>query len=164
MKTNALTTLEEAKAWLRSHFKKGATCPCCGQFVKLYKRSLNSSMAVALLLIHKHYMRNPGDGFIHVPSYLSSCVSTATVRGGDWAKLQYWGLIESDKEKREDGSKRSGYWKITPSGTAFVLGDIRVAKYVYLYNSKPTGMQCHEDVSIYEALGKKFNYQELMRG
>ena len=40
METTPETTLEEAKQFLRDRFENGAECPCCKQYVKLYKRKL----------------------------------------------------------------------------------------------------------------------------
>ncbi|MCA9495771.1 MAG: hypothetical protein KC589_02420, partial [Nanoarchaeota archaeon] len=48
-------TLEQAKKILRESIEKdGATCPCCNQFVKAYKRKITSSMAYSLIRIVKH--------------------------------------------------------------------------------------------------------------
>jgi hypothetical protein len=156
-----ITTLEESKQWLRERFADGARCPCCDQFVKLYKRKLNSSMAHALILIYKFFENNQ-DEWLHVPSYLSQISSSATVRGGDWSKLRYWGLIEPQKAVRDDGSERVGNYRITGRGKQFVLAQIRVPKHVFLYNQKPISREDTETVSIREALGEKFNYAELM--
>jgi len=37
------TTILEAKQLLKDNFAQGIECPCCGQFVKRYKRKLNST-------------------------------------------------------------------------------------------------------------------------
>lgn len=155
------TTLEEAKQWLRERFSDGAKCPCCDQFVKLYKRKLNSSMAHGLILIYK-FFENNDDEWLHVPSYLSRISSSATVRGGDWSKLRYWGLIEGEKGTRDDGSERVGTYRITGRGKQFVLSQIHVPKHVYLYNQNPVSRDDGETITIKEALGEKFNYAELM--
>lgn len=155
------TSLEEAKNWLRERFEDGAKCPCCNQFVKLYKRKLNSSMAHALILIYKFFENNQ-DEWLHVPSYLSRVSSSATVRGGDWSKLRYWGLIEAEKATRDDGSERVGTYRMTERGKEFILSQIRVPRHVYLYNQSPVFRADEETVSIREALGDKFNYAELM--
>lgn len=123
---NAKTTLQEAKVWLRARFSKGATCPCCNQFVKLYRRPFNKSMAFVLLLMARYYRRIEvkESDWLHVPSYINEVVASnprrsAAVRG-DWAKLKFWGLIEEKPETRDDGSPRVGYWRMTPVGRQFV--------------------------------------------
>jgi len=155
-------TLEEAKQWLRVRFEDGASCPCCHQMVKLYKRKLNSSMAVALVYIYKYFQANPDKEWLHVPSYLSRIISGATVRGGDWSKLRYWGLIEDQKAIRDDGSDRVGNYRITAAGKTFVGGLCRVPKHVFLYNGGVVKRRDTETISIDEALGEKFSYVELM--
>ena len=154
-------TLEEAKQWLRERFEDGAKCPLCGQYAKLYKRKLNSSMAHAMTLIYKYFEAN-SDEWLHVPSYLSTISSSATVRGGDWSKLRYWGLIEDQKGVRPDGSERIGYYRITDLGKQFVRCQVKVPKHVYLYNQQTINREDNEQISIVEALGDKFNYAELM--
>jgi len=159
----ATITLAEAAAWLLQQHKKGAICPCCTQFAKRYKRKLNSSMAYALLLIFHAFRTRTV--WLHVPEYLMEvCKTGPTVRGGDWAKLIHWGLIEQKPdEMRQDGSKRTGFYKITDKGNAFVRGEIRVPKYVYIYASRCVGAS-EETVSFREALGREngFRYDELM--
>ena len=155
-------TIKEAKQWLRERFTDGASCPCCNQFVKRYKRKLNSSMAHALILIYK-YFDNHDMNWLHVPSYLSQISSSATVRGGDWSKLRYWGMIEAESAVRSDGSERVGNYRITNLGKRFVRREVRVLKFVFLYNGDVVAGD-GDDTRIYidEALGEKFNYNELM--
>lgn len=155
-------TLEEAKQWLRARFEDGAECPCCTQFVKLYKRKLNSSMALAAVYIYKYFQSHQSAEWLHVPSYLSRITTGATVRGGDWAKLRYWGLIEDQKGVRTDGSERVGNYRITNNGKLFVAGDLRVPKHMFLYNGELQKRRDTETTSIEEALGEKFSYSELM--
>ena len=80
----------------------------------------------------------------------------------DWALLRFWGLIEERPNPNNPKSKSSGEWKITKLGYQFAENLIRVKSHVYLENNKLTGMS-EERTSIVEALGKAFDYQELMR-
>jgi len=151
-------TVEEAKQWLRARFDHGATCPTCNQHVKLYKRKLNSFMAYALLLIDRYFRQPDAKDCLHVPSYLIS--QNATDR--ECAKLRYWGLIEEMDKVRDDGSVHAGYYRITELGKKFVNRQVRVPMYVFLYNGSPVKRADVETIDIYEALGEKFNYNELM--
>jgi hypothetical protein len=160
------TTLAEAKKWLRARFGKGATCPCCNQFVKLYKRPFNKSMAYVLLLIACYFQGDPVEEWLHVPSYISEMVSdhprrAAAVRG-DWAKLKFWGLIEEKPDVRADGSPRVGYWKLTSLGRQFVKRQVKVPSHVYIYNGEPLQRVVEELITIDDALGTEFNYDEIM--
>lgn len=160
------TTLEDAKKWLRVRFGKGASCPCCGQFVKLYKRSLSKSSAYVLLLIACYFRGDPVEEWLHVPSYIAEMVSdhprrAAAVRG-DWAKLKYWGLIEEKPDIRADGSPRVGYWRLTQLGRDFVNRKVKVASHIYIYNGEPLQRAVDEQITIDDALTTEFSYAEIM--
>lgn len=147
-------TLEEAKQWLRDRWEDGADCPCCGQFAKLYKRPLTSSMAVAMILIARY----PGRGYFHVGDWLARWTQTAVIRGGDWAKLRHWGLIEND------AAGRSGHYRMTERGRDFVYANLAVPRHVYLYNAQKYDRidPLRETTTLREALGDKFDLQALM--
>ena len=161
------TTLAAAKKWLRERFAKGASCPCCNQFVKLYKRGMNTSMAYVLLLMECYFSGDAVDEWLHVPSYITEMVADnprrgVAVRGGDWAKLKLWGLIEDKQDTRKDGSTRVGYWKLTPLGRQFARRQVKVPSHVYLYNGEPLQRVVETMITIDDALGEKFNYAEIM--
>lgn len=156
-------TLGEAKQFLRDNWDKdGAICPCCTQIVKLYKFKLRSSMAICLILMDKYFRNHPEEEYVHMTNYLNSIDLPGSIRNsGDNAKTRYWGLTEKKEGKREDGSKRVGYWKLTEKGRQFVRGEITVPQYAKLFNNKSYGLT-GDEISIREALGTKFNYDELM--
>ncbi len=135
---------------------KGYTCPCCGRFVKTYRRRLNASMAYVLLLLYRG-----NKGFIHVENYLKEKGCPAPLRA-DFHKLVYWRFLEKLNEDRADGSPRNGYYKITGQGIMFCEGKITAHEYVLIYNNKFQGWD-GEEITIQKALRNKFNYNELMQ-
>lgn len=160
------SSLEDAKKWLRARFGKGATCPCCQQHVKLYKRPMNKSMAYVLLLMECYFRGDVVDEWLHVPSYIAEMASdnprrAAAVRG-DWAKAKFWGLIEEKPEVRADGSPRVGYWKLTALGRKFVTRQVKVPSHVYIYNGEAVKRAVEDQITIDDALGTEFNYDEIM--
>lgn len=160
-------SLIQAKDWLRSRVNDGATCPCCTQFAKVYRRKINSSMACGLILISKFFRKNSTDQWLHVPSYLGELDLPpnirVVVRGGDWAKLVFWKCLEPRPGEREDGSTRTGYWRITPVGTDFANNATILPKYARIYDDRCLGLE-GDPVSIHEAIKDRFNYGELMEG
>lgn len=108
-------------------------------------------MARALIIM---YQRN-GTEWFHLPSAIGY--------GGDAAKLRYWGLIEESGGIREDGG-RAGYWRVTGDGEWWALGRTKLAKYALVYNGRLLGFDAEEQVVIADALGTKFDYNELMNG
>ena len=55
----------------------------------------------------------------------------------------------------------SGLWKPTDKGIAFAMDQISVQKYVYVYNNTVMDREGAE-IRIADALGSKYNYQEIM--
>jgi hypothetical protein len=143
-------TIEHSREWLDENRHEGVSCPSCDQFVKVYRRKINASMAKAMIMFYRQH----GTDWFHLPTL-------AAKLGGDSAKLRYWGLIEEADAVREDGG-RAGYWHITESGEQWVLGHIKVAKYALIYNGKLLGFDDEENVVINDSLGDRFSYNELM--
>ena len=155
-------TLQEAKDFLKENYKKGVECPCCHQYVKLYGRTINASMAYALILVSQYFDAHTDEEWLHVSNYLSDLKIPAPVKmGGDFVKLRHWGLIESAQGRREDGSKRNGYHRITEKGRRFVKRMASVPSKVFIYNDRVLGVDS-KPMTIDDALGKKFNYDNLM--
>ena len=151
-----MRTINDAKNFLRRNYSKGCDCPCCGQFVKLYKRKLNSGMARNLIRIH----RESKDGkYIHVEDTLRRYKDHS---GHDWALLRFWELIEEKPEHSESEKKNSGEWRLTYKGRQFVLSRIRVPMRILMYNNKFRGYDDNGTIDIVQALGNNFNYRELI--
>jgi hypothetical protein len=128
------TNLRDAKNWLKLRSRKGARCPCCNQYVKVYKRALNSSMSFVLIMLVRNFEamgdKAPDRGFVHVPSFLNEVglrPEVAAAVRGDWAKLAHWGLIEG--RPSEGDKKYSGYWRPTFKGIDFAHGTGTMTSY-----------------------------------
>lgn len=150
--------LSDLREFVFNNLDKGLACPCCGQFAKRYKRRLNSGMAYMLCILVQIFNRNGGE-WVHIQELSGARVATGSA---DFAKLRYWKLISA--KINEDETKRcSGLWKPTEKGRYFVLGRTRMPTYSIVYNKMFHGFQ-GEEITIHEALGNHFNYEELMRG
>ena len=134
---------------------KGYICQCCNLFVKRYKRSINSNMALALLTLYKSGVMD----FVHLENLMQS---KGYKRCGDASYLIHWRLLERCKEKREDNSSRNGKYKITSAGIMFCEQKIKVKQGIYIFNNTYEGFW-GEDISIQDALGEKFSYENLMK-
>lgn len=150
-------TVREARSELWDSLENGElqTCSQCGQTCKVYPIKLNSYMAHALCWTVKYYS---GD-WIHIPKVAPKWLVAG---GGAYAKLERWGLIES-KPNTEKAKRTSGYWRPTELGKAFALGEMTVAKRVFIYNSMTYGFST-EQTDIRTASEDKFDYDELMNG
>jgi hypothetical protein len=151
-----LYTLEEAKQVLRDGWQKGVICPCCTQFVKLYKRPMYATQAYSLIRLYKLCQED------YTYHHITKLMPAQSSGGGDMAKLVYWGLIEEMPKDEETNEKRtSGYWRITRKGTDFVEGSTTVKSHIKIFDGEFYGFMGKE-VSIRDVLGKKFDYEELM--
>lgn len=156
-------SLDSAKSFVSKNRKEGVVCPCCGQFSKIYKRKLNSTMSYGLLVFINVNRRNGFGKYYHMLEIAKADKRFQNCsRGGDFAKLAYWGFItEMPKDPKRTDSRTSGFWKATENGVLFSEGKITVPKYVYVYNQKAQGFS-DEQINIKESLGNAFNYSELM--
>ncbi len=133
--------------------KDGGYCPCCDRWGKIYRRGLNSSMARQLIwLVHAP---DRGDGWTHVPSSAPAWM----LRTHQMPTLHLWGLVTCAPSMTKLAS--SGLWKPTEKGIAFALNHISVQKYVYVYNNAVMDRE-GEEIRITDALGNKYNYQDIM--
>jgi len=157
MEINSNSTLLEIKEYLKKNYEKGIDCPCCRQFVKIYKRKLNTIMAQTLIRLY--WLDKNKEGYYHCKQIVEGISDTGT---NDFSKLIYWGLVEEKKkEVTQTKTRTSGYWKITDKGKGFVLNQFKLPSYTYVYNGKSYGFS--EQMSdIEDCLGVKFNYKSLM--
>lgn len=144
-------SIQAGRDWLRKNLEKGAKCPLCGQHAKLYRRKVNTGMAVSLI---KMYRINK-TGWVHVPTSVGA-------KSREEGKLRYWNLVEEQPGKGLHGG-RAGYWRVTEFGEQFLRGQAQIPLYAIIYNGKVLN---HEGklIGIRDALGTGFNYDDLMAG
>lgn len=133
---------------------KGFICPCCKTFVKRYSRHFNSNMALAILMLYK----KRDEGFLHIENLM---IENGYKRCGDASYLRHYNLIEPYVAKRNDGSSRNGYYRITSAGILFAENKLTVKERFLTFNNNCQGFE-GSDISIIDALGKKFKYDQLM--
>lgn len=153
-------SLGGARQWLRGQVDKGAPCPCCTQFAKVYRRKLNSSMARALIHLTRH--TEPGE-FVHIFTF----ARRFGFQHSDVPTLRFWGFLEASHtepgappHERSAGAKESGVWAITDAGRAFVKGAPAPLR-VHLFGGRRLGAS-DATTTIRQALGDKFDYEQLM--
>jgi len=143
--------LEDArKVTFKNAKKKGGTiCPCCDRHIQLYKRSLNADMARSLILIYIETKKKE----YRYKKILPINIRDIDVRGGDYAKLRHWNLLE----------KVNDDWIITNDGICFVERKAKVNKYCLLYNNIKI---CLDGplIDIRQACNEKFDFEKLIIG
>lgn len=151
-------TIQEVKRLIASRIDDGVICPCCNRFMKRYKRKFNSGMAASLIFLVKACSDENG---IFRWSEISKEAPRHVINSREIGKLVHWGLAV-EKENKDKTKKMSGFWKPTVYGVNFVYADSVISKYVYLLNNVVTEFS-DEKIDIFDALGDKFNYEELMK-
>lgn len=150
-------TLAQAREILHAEMNDGTKCPCCEQNVKVYRRALNASMARSLIWLVCFCKNAPR--WVNVPKDAPKWLQ----RSRELPKLAYWGMIVS-RPNTDDPSKRcSGEWAPTQRGYDFAHGEIAVPSHVGVYNGT-VRYYSEKLTTIQAALGKAFDYHELMRG
>lgn len=139
--------------------RNGDHCHGCRQLVQIYRRSLTHSSARVLIEMWYH---DEGRDWLYMPPIIDR-MGTGHPPGGYGTLGQWWGLVERMPGVRDDGSNRIGMWRLTDLGRAWVLGEVNVPKYAYLYNQELLEVSGPSWL-ILQALGTKFNYYELMAG
>lgn len=160
---NPSTPLSDIQSYIDEHVDDGLKCPACCQHVQAYWRTINAGMAVSAVRMLRLHNQAPGQ-FIHVPSEIGR-------RSAEEGKLAFWGLVEEEATLRADGG-RAGYWRLTKKGVEWARGDIKVPRYAVVYNGQIDGEPTaysksgirKRDVSVFDALGRRFNYQKLLNG
>jgi hypothetical protein len=116
-------------------------------------------MARTLIYTHKAFESHPGK-YLKVTQY---CVNKFQMVPGDHGKLEWWGMLEAKPGRPETGPKHHGLYRMTEAGFDFVYGRTTVPSHAIEYLSKVRKFDGSQ-ISIVEALGKDFDYHELMRG
>jgi hypothetical protein len=147
--------LEKLRARVARRRRDGTVCPVCDQRVKEHRLTISSGTAHQLIEIYRRF----GTDWFHLADFMLEDTSRSRATN----QLRHWGIIETDGD-RDDEGRRSGIWRITERGERFVRGDLRVPKYVYVYNGEVVGKEKSTRISIEDALRQKFDYAALMAG
>lgn len=123
---------------------KGTSCPCCGQHVQVYRRTIYKRMAACLVWLVKEYRKT------------NNWVSLKTgpiFRGGDNTKLLYWKLIERHPVTQD-------LYRPTQVALDFVAHRVTVPKYAYVYDGRVLGFSA-DRVDIVECFGDGFDFGDI---
>lgn len=154
-----MTTVAEAREHLFSNYDKGVAlrCPCCDRLVKLYRRKFNVGLARSIIwLVRYSTERNPTGDWIHVPKRAPRYVLASR----EFDKLREWGLAIA-KPNKDPAKRASGMWLPTPIGVSFVGMTETIPEALMVYN-KAVLSSSPKQINIRTALGRKFDYAELM--
>ncbi len=155
-------SLFEAKKYLEDNILAGTPCPCCFQYVKMYRRKITTVMARTLIRLVVLNRDKPDQEYFHVRDIVKGISSTGT---NDFSKMLHWKLIKPQPQEKNDDEikgRTSGMWKITEKGIRFAMNDMSLPKIVFIFNKKVYGFS-QDKINIVTALTQKFDYDELMQ-
>jgi hypothetical protein len=138
-------TLQAAIEHHKVHRIEGTYCALCGRWNQVYPRAMNCEMASVLMRLFNESKARPG---VYLHAY-----NDCQARGGDYAKLEFWGLIERHPT--------NDTWKITAKGELFASGAILVKSHVILLNDELLDFG-GKDIDIRTALNTPFDGDSLM--
>lgn len=144
-------TLADAQAILRTLLDDGHKCPVCTQLCKVYKRKVHATMARTLIAMYRQGKRD----WVYLPDIPQ--------KSRDSTGMAWWKLIEEENVVRPDGG-RAGWWRVTEVGEKWLTEQIGIPKYAKVYDGRCLGYDRSEYQTIRDALGTRFNYDELMAG
>ncbi len=154
-------TIEDAKArmMLEAQRSQGTHCPCCTKFVKVHHRKFNSGMAVTMIYTYPWFRSHPLE-WLQLGRFL---IRNFNFWPSDYGKLVWWGMLEKHPDPpKKSGAKSSGLYRMTSKGFAFTRREILVPSHVHEYKSVVQSFD-GDEINIRGALGRKFDYGELMQ-
>jgi len=157
-------TISAARELVRAGLDEGIQCPCCEQHAQRYYRTLNSGMARWLIVLGKlTALKGEWASTAEVIQHAArhSSFGSSLGSGESTSLLPYWDLIEC-RANDDPTKKSSGYWRVTDKGRGFLALQLTVPKTAVVYNNRLERLE-GVLITIQEALGKKFSYEELMR-
>lgn len=141
-------TLADAISRHKFALDRGIHCVVCGRYNQIYKRVINSEMARILADMAKVFeTAPPKSGYLHVYNQIGA-------RCGEYAQMQFWGLIEPSSES-------GGEWRPTVKGLEFARGEATVRSHVITLNDKVIGFD-GKQITIADAHKTPFTKNELI--
>jgi hypothetical protein len=152
--------LVDAQVRLEDGIDDGMACPCCGRLMKITKRSLYYKQVRWLFWICRAWLDlGGGDSWVEA--------NKGPQKGGDYAKLEYWGMVRRCPRNDDPKKRSSGLWQPTAKGFEFLRGELRVPSFCMTVKSKgqkraePRSWST-EYVNARELVGTRFDYQDAM--
>jgi len=148
-----MTDLKIAIEKVDSEAIHGVNCPCCGTYVKEWKKPIVSTAAGSLVNLVAFYKDEPK--FYHLDDF------TVLAKDRNFSQLVLWGLVEAKPCGPNEIKRGSGMYKPTDLGIKFVDGVVKVKKFVHTRNNmivKFSGVE----VGINDVIKEDFSYRDLL--
>ena len=147
---------EDISDEIKAKCDSGVYCPHCGKWAKKYRRAFNSEMSRFLIRLYNAQQRYNKN---YTTRELYPTDNKANTSGVD---ARHWELIDV-AEAHNIGGAPTGSFSLTNAGRQFVMGLKYIHSHAVTYNGELLGLT-GDLVNIYDTLGTKFNYDNLMAG
>ena len=142
--SSQITLEQEAnRIKLESKSSKGTICACCGNKVKLYRRTITYDMAICILYMLKFYRyseKAEDYQYYTKEDFFSELISSGNEYVlGNFTKLKYWDIIAPMPTGKKVNGKivhKKGYFSLTENGVKFAQREIGLPKYAFVYNDQ----------------------------
>ena len=144
-------SVEEARLFVLQNYNRGVRCPCCNTWVKVWRKPLVHTAVYELIQLYLKWRNNRSE-MVHISEF--------SKQRSNFYTLQYWGLVQGSE--RIPGKRTAGMWRPTEKGLKFIHNEILIHSHVETRDNKIVRFS-GELIGIRKALGKKFDYDELMQ-
>lgn len=138
-------SLAKAHRQVWQNLDQGAWCACCQRTARRYPRKLHAEMASFLVRLVRAYEKEKR--WYHLREVLPG--GDAPKSSTDGAYLTHWGLVKRHPD-------RTGFYRPTPGGIAFVRGRTSVPRIAWVYDKRATHFS-KERITIRQALEEQFD-------
>lgn len=149
-------SLDDAREILKHRASEGEKCPVCTRNVKVYRRALTSVAARAVAALYEEHRLTFG----HMADVARKHLPDSASQGGYLVLGQHWDLIESEPLVRGEVG-RTGYWRVTDKGEAFLAMELSVPKYAHVFKGGCLALD-GPLITFRDALGERFDFRALM--
>jgi len=155
MQTDLFTTLQQCKEFLGLFKSNGCKCPCCGSYIKVWRKKPISTAIVAFIKLCNLYKNDPK--FYHLDDF------NVIQKDRNFNQLTLWGIVEPNTDN-ETEKRAFGEYKPTKLGLQWYSGEVKIPKYVYTQNNVLKYKDTENFITLQDAVSSKFKYDQLMDG
>lgn len=135
-------------------------CPCCMRKARIWRLYVHGTLASMLVRLYRKSKELHGrpDEWVHIEAF-----KPATRTGNDFSIVKHWKLAEPKAADEDEDKNSSGMWRLTCDGVLWVTKHSTIIKYANIFDNECQSYEGNA-VTIVDALGKKFSYEEIIAG
>lgn len=140
--------------WMKLEEGQTFNCPCCRRYAQMYKRPIGPGQAIPLLAVFKKVGMDP----YREPEVLPRKSEGQLTLTKHWGLVMPWECPSGVK----DPKRQSRWWRITDRGKDWLEGEIRIAKYAYLFDDTHWKLEGPRITWLQAVRAPRFDLDKLM--